>query len=175
VGKSALIVWWLSSVGCASTQLNYNALDLASTVDSLVTNQVLSNLGKFLESPYAIPSQVAITSGTASTNNTVTPGFTSPLNLAATTTNTAATTFAAATSTTITNTKTGNSPNLGATLTASDQWTQTWALAPLTDTDQLRRLRVLYQFGAGYLNEQDLLCNYPIIQNKPATAPPPSP
>lgn len=156
----------VSLLGCASTQLNYNALDLASTVDSLVTKQVLSNLAKFIDSPFSIPSQVSIASGTVTTNNSITPSMTSPLNVAAATTNTLATTMAAATSMTVTNQNTSTRTNMGFTLAATDQWTQTWGLSPLTDPDQLRRLRVLYQFGAGYLTRQELLCNYPIIGKK---------
>src|SRR6266403_5084406 len=55
--------------GCASAQLNYNTVDLASTIDSLLTEQVLSNLAKFIDSPHAIPSQVGIAAGTVKTNN----------------------------------------------------------------------------------------------------------
>jgi hypothetical protein len=164
--RGSTLIYALSLVGCASAQLNYNTLDIASTIDTLVTNQVLSNLAKFIESPHAIPSQVALSAGTVSTNNTVTPSLTAPLNVATTATNTVATTVAAAVSTATTNTATGNRPNVGAALSATDQWTQTWGVSPLTDPDQLRRLRVLYQFGAGLISRADLLCNYPIIQGK---------
>jgi hypothetical protein len=170
--RGSTLIYVLSLVGCASAQLNYNTLDIASTIDSLVTNQVLSNLARFIESPHAIPSQVAISTGTVSTNNTVTPSLTAPLNVATTATNTVATTVAAAVTTATTNTATGNRPNVGASLSATDQWTQTWGVSPLTDPDQLRRLRVLYQFGAGLISETDLLCNYPIIQSKGGGAAP---
>lgn len=160
----------LSLIGCASTQLNYNTLDLASTVDSLVTSQVLANLAKFVESPTAIPSQVAITSGTVTTNNTINPSITDPINAASTATTTLATTIAASPSNALTKTFTGNRTNAGVSLTASDQWTQTWGVSPLTDPDQLRRLRVLYQFGAGYLTREELLCNYPVIQKKDSSS-----
>jgi hypothetical protein len=162
----AAIACGLSLLGCASTQLNYNTQDLASTVDSLVTNQVLSNLSKFLDDKFAIPSQVAITAGTVTTNNSITPSLTTPLNVTAATTDTVARTFAAAISTATTNSSTRTLPNLGLGLSATDQWTQQWGIAPLTDPDQLRRLRVLYQFGANKIDERELLCAYPIIQNK---------
>jgi hypothetical protein len=152
--------------GCASTQLNFNTLDLASTVDSLVISQVLSNLAKFSESPFAIPSQVALASGTVTTNNTITPSITSPLNLGLTATNTLTTMTAATVSKSLANTSTRTQTNATATLNGTDQWTQTWGISPLTDPDQLRRLRVLYQFGAGHMSRQELLCNYPIVGNK---------
>jgi hypothetical protein len=41
-------------------------------------------------------------------------------------------------------------------------------VVPLTDPDQLRRLRVLYQFGTDQGDEQDLRCNYPIPESTPA-------
>lgn len=163
----AIIACALSLLGCASTQLNYNTQDLASTVDTLVTDQVLSNLAKFINSPNAIPSQITILTGTVTTNDVVNPTITSPLNLATAVTNTAANTLGATPSTTLTNAAVKTQSNLGATLLGTDQWTQTWGIAPLIDPDQLRRLRVLYQFGAGQISERDLRCNYPIIQMKP--------
>jgi hypothetical protein len=65
------------------------------------------------------------------------------LNVTAATTDTVARTFAAAISTATTNSSTRTLPNLGLGLSATDQWTQQWGIAPLTDPDQLRRLRVL--------------------------------
>lgn len=159
----------LSLMSCASAQLNYNTLDIASSVDVVVTGQVLSNLAKFITSPHAIPSQVALTSGTVTTNNSITPGLTSPLSISTLATNTIAQTGL---SKTFTNAIANTRGNAGASLNATDQWTQTWGIAPLTDPDQLRRLRILYQFGTDQSDQQDLLCNYPIIQSKPTAAQP---
>jgi hypothetical protein len=72
--------------GCTSGQLDYNTLDLASSSDDLLTAQILSNLSKFRSSPYAIPSQVSIPSGSASTTNTITSNFIGPLGAAGTAT-----------------------------------------------------------------------------------------
>ena len=69
--------------GCAGTQLKYNTLDIASTVTAIHTNQVLENLSRFIDEPYALPSQVDITSGTIQTSNSITPTVTSPLSRAA--------------------------------------------------------------------------------------------
>ena len=55
--------------GCASTQLDFNTLDLASTIDDLVNGQVVYNLGKFAADPHSNPTQVAISSGSVSTTN----------------------------------------------------------------------------------------------------------
>jgi len=160
--------------GCASAQLNYNTVDLASTIDSLLTEQVLSNLAKFIDSPHAIPSQVGIAAGTVTTNNVIQPNVTSPLNIASVATNTIATTFAATTSSVATRTNTRTLNNAGVGLTMTDQWQQNWTIAPVTDSDQLRRLRSLYRFATTNLNRQELLCNYPIVQKKDGTSQAPS-
>jgi hypothetical protein len=130
-----LVCGALFLLGCASTQLNYNTLDLASTVDNLVTSQVLTNLAKFIASPHAIPSQVTITTGTATTNNTISPSINTPANALTTTTSMAALTAAATRSTTVTNVGTNTTPNTGLTVTVTDQWTQTWGMSPITDPD----------------------------------------
>jgi hypothetical protein len=108
-------------VGCASTQLNYNTLDLASTIDVLVINQVLSNLAKFKDSRGAIPSQVALTSGLVATSNSISPSISSPLNLGLTSTGMLATTTAAALSNTVTQTATRTQSNASATRNATSR------------------------------------------------------
>jgi hypothetical protein len=119
--------------GCASTQLNYNTLDLASTTDDLLQKQVMYNIEKFIDSDTAIPAQVVITSGTASTTNSVAPSFTTPLDSVVTT---AAGKVTQAVK---------NPASLS--LNASDTWGQNWGFAPITDTFQMRRLRALYRYA----------------------------
>jgi hypothetical protein len=58
VGLAALAA--ISLAGCASTQLNYNTLDIAGSVSSLYTKQVLSNLSKYIDEPEGLPAQVDI-------------------------------------------------------------------------------------------------------------------
>src|SRR5215471_18271139 len=65
--------------GCASTQLNYNTLDLASSSENLITSQVLDNLARVRSFAYAIPAQVSIPSGSATTTNSVTPTLGGPI------------------------------------------------------------------------------------------------
>jgi len=64
--------------GCASTQLNHNTLDLASTVGDLQTQQVLYNLSLIMDNPGAIPTHVDLTAGSSSTTNSITPTITTP-------------------------------------------------------------------------------------------------
>jgi hypothetical protein len=150
----------LLSAGCASTQLNSNTLDLASSSESLITSQVLYNLKKFGSAPYAIPAQVSIPSGSATTTNAVTPTLGGAIGPSLTTTlaNSAAAPGFFAT------TKTHLNPNSTLSVSVGDQWSQNWTLTPLSDPDQLRRLRALYRFGAGWTNRPKLACEYPVVQ-----------
>jgi hypothetical protein len=166
VPRAVIIICSLALISCASTQLNYNTRDLASTVDTLITDQVLQNLSKFIDSVHAIPSQVAIINGAVTTANSITPTVTAPLNLLSTVANTAATALAAPPTTTITNASTLTRANAGLSVAASDQWSQTWGIVPVTDPEQLRRLRVLYQYGASQIDQRDLQCNYATIVGK---------
>jgi hypothetical protein len=150
----------LAVASCASTQLNYNTLDIASASVDLITSQVLTNLGRFRSSPFAIPSQVSVPSGSATTTNSLTPTFSVPFGAAVTTTlanSAAAPLFNATTHTHLT-------PNGTTGLTAADQWSQNWTVTPLEDPDQLRRLQALYRFGAGLTDAEHLACEYPLVQ-----------
>ncbi len=157
---AALGVACLFVVGCASLQLNHNISELASTSVDLITSQVLTNLVSFRENEFAIPSQVAIPSGSATTTNSITPTVGGPLGVSATTTlaNTAAAPFFNAT------THTRVKPNGTFGVTAADQWSQNYSMTPLQDPGQLLRLRALYRFGAGQTNKRQFLCEYPLVQ-----------
>ncbi|MGD0420946.1 MAG: hypothetical protein ABSA68_15410 [Xanthobacteraceae bacterium] len=158
--EAAIAAASIAIAGCASTQLNYNTLDLASSSQDLLTSQVLFNLGKFRSSPYAIPSQVSIPSGSATTTNSITPTIGGPVGVQSTGTlaNSAVAPAFFAT------TRTNVAPNGTFTASFGDQWSQNWTLTPLEDPDQLRRLRALYQFGAGWSDRKVFGCAYPLVQ-----------
>jgi len=126
-------------LGCASGQLNYNTLDIASSVESLYTRQALDNLSKYIDDPNGIPSQMDILQGTIQTANSITPTLSVPLSQALTNT-----TVRAATS--LTTTHTGVLAGAGATVGASDTWQQNWNVVPLSDANTLRNLRALYRY-----------------------------
>lgn len=65
--------------GCTATQLRYETLNQAGTVESITEKQVFFNLEKFDKNPYAIPSQVTVIAGSASTTDSVSPTFMAPL------------------------------------------------------------------------------------------------
>jgi hypothetical protein len=149
--------------GCASAQVNYNTLDLASTVDGLVTKQVLDNLSKIIDNPLAIPAQVDIAAGSATTINSITPSLSDPYTKAVTTTSTFASAVAAATTNTTTNTTTRASSPQSASLGVSDSWQQNWTIAPITGSGALYR----YQFSG---DKNELKTEYPLIkQTRTAT------
>jgi hypothetical protein len=134
----------LAMPGCASTQLNYNTMELASTVESLQTKQVLSNISKFIDDPDTIPDQVVVSSGSLSTTNSVTPSVSGSLS----TGGSAAGLFTAS------KTLLKSFTNAG-----TDQWTQSWSIAPISDGDDLRRLSALYRYVT--TNKNSALDDYP--------------
>jgi hypothetical protein len=138
--------------GCVSDQLNYNTLDLAATVDSLMTRQVLLNLSRFIDDPTTLPSQITLAAGTASTTASFLPAAAGiPLANSTTTTTTAAAT--------VTRASAVSTGAAALTLGGSDSWTQNWTLDPVNDPEQLRRLRFLYRYAVRDPNLMSLLAN----------------
>jgi len=129
----ALVTFALLATGCASEQLDYNTVDIASTIGDIYTQQALNNLSKTIDFRYSIPSEADIAAGTIQTSNSITPTLTFPLSnsfmkaAGATTTKT----FAIA----------GSSLGIG----ASDAWQQNWTVSPVTDSNALRNLQALYR------------------------------
>lgn len=149
--------------GCASSQLNYNTLDLASTTDSLLTRQILYNFSNFIDSAVAVPAQMVISSGTATTSNSVSPTISAPLNAGLTTTSTMLRAAAPTTTNTVTSQTASNT--LG--VSASDAWNQSWAYAPVTDPDRLKRLQALYRYAVDWSDrttgEATFVRNFPLV------------
>lgn len=168
--------------GCASTQLNYNTADLASSLGSLQKRQIFYNLAQALEDPEFVPSQVTISIGTAQTANAVNPSISIPLGSS----------FSSASrvtdavrnpSTQLTGTLTTAAPGIGVGLV--DSWNQSWTMVPANGSNQLRRLRALYQYATGTLPHQDparelteeeaeksFLCEYPLQALSIPSSPP---
>lgn len=80
-------------------------------------------------------------------------------------------------------TKTNQLAGEGLTLGANNQWTQNYTITPVTDPDQLRRLRILFQYATrslpevnyakpGAQTEADKVfeASYPIIEASPSSA-----
>ena len=82
----AIIVSLVALSGCTATQLRYQTLNQAGTVESITEKQIFFNLEQFDKNPYAFPSQVTVIAGSASTTNSVSPTFMTPLGMATTVT-----------------------------------------------------------------------------------------
>lgn len=178
-----LVSWSLQLIallllgGCASTQLNYNTLDLAASADHLLTAQVLKNLANFIGNSAAIPAQVVINGGTATTANTISPSVSDPFSKAVT----AGTTIVTGATGALTSTTNSISAVRGAataTISGSNVATQNWAYDPVSDPDQLRRLYALYRFavsGNDKLSAQATLAlDYPLAYRSSGGAAAPS-
>ena len=124
--------------GCASTQLNYNTLDISNTVGDLYTRQTLANLSRYIDDPMALPSQLDLLQGTIQTSNSVTPTVTAPFTASIVN----GLSRASAVGTT---THTATIAGSGISLCASDTWQQNWNVVPMSDQNTLRNLRALYR------------------------------
>ena len=162
----------LLSAACASTQLNSNTTDLASSLSSLAKTQILYNLAQAITDPEFVPSQVTISVGTAQTANSVSPSVSVPLGPSFAVTN-RMTTGGGRGGNQLSNISTNAAPGLG--IQVTDAWNQSWTMVPANSANQLRRLRTLYQFATGTLArrepakeltekeaERQFLCDYAI-------------
>ncbi len=129
--------------GCASSQLNYNTLDLASSVGDIQTQQVLYNLSLILDDPAAIPTHVDLSAGTASTSNSIGPNISSPIP------ETIAQVTAGGTGTGNVLQNTFARTGVTASVSGQNLYSQSWNYTPVTDGDELRRLRALYKYALG--------------------------
>jgi len=156
---------------CASTQLNYNTADLASSLNSLTKKQIFFNLAQALVDPEFVPSQVTISIGVAQTANSITPSISVPL--APPVATTSRFTTAARPSAQFGTQLLPTSPTLGVQVT--DAWNQSWTMVPANGASQLARLRALYQYATGTMPRRDgttdltqeeaenqFLCEYPL-------------
>ena len=158
---------------CSTPLLNNHTLDLASTVDDVMVRQVVFNLAKTAQNDYALPSQVQIPQGQVTARTSVTPTVTVPVDNAVTSTSQLASQLVLATHA-LTNTGTTistaqrNVTSTGVSGVVEDM--ENWNVNPVQDPEQLRRLQLLYEYGAGRIRAQDLLCYYPVPELSEDTA-----
>jgi hypothetical protein len=144
----------LAISGCASTQVNYNTLDIASTYDTLITKQIVFNIFKALENRFGVPAYVKVTAQSAGSTDGVNPTLAIPFSPQTTLTQTAASLVTG---------KSLQTAARGLSLQVQAQWNQTYTLSPVDDPDQLRRLRSIYQYVTGQLTKRQFESDYPII------------
>jgi hypothetical protein len=134
IGRRApIIASFILLAGCAGTQLKNNTIDIASTVTAIHTAQVLDNLGRFIDEPYALPSQIDIQSGIIQTSDTITPTVTTPLSRSSTRGAGGALTGLA-------------TAGAGFTMTGTDGWLQSWTVTPISDSAALTNIMELYHY-----------------------------
>jgi hypothetical protein len=149
VTASALLL-----LSCATPLLNSNVLDVATTVDDLATRQVVFNLARTKESRFALPAQVQILSGQVSAGSSITPGISAPLNSSL---------MNSITQGAITTTSRGSTlSNTGVTVGGAVGTQDSYSINFVQEPEQLRRLRLLYQYGAHQISAKDVICQYPI-------------
>jgi hypothetical protein len=150
-------------LSCSTALVTENTLDVATTTDDLYTRQIIFNLVKIKQNQYALPSQVQIPSGYVTATTTINPAVSAPLAPMIATTIGSSNTSAAITDSTAV-TRPAVAPSLSGTATNNDNWNTTF----LQDPQQLRRLRLLYQYGAEQIGSEDLLCRYPVPEKPQA-------
>lgn len=124
--------------GCVGTQLKLTTSSLIPTLRSIEKEQILDNLGRFLDDTSAVPVQVCITGGGVQVANQVQPAFKFPFH------------------------------GLGseADLQFQGQLTENWSLSPVCDADDLRRLRALYRHAVGAITYETFKDEYPPVAEK---------
>jgi hypothetical protein len=152
-GVTALALLLLS---CATPLVNSNLLDVAETVDDLATRQVVFNLARTKQSKFALPAQVQILSGQVGASSSVSPGISGPLSASLLSSIGQGGGAPTSTSHSI------NVPNVGAALGATAGTQDSYSINFVQEPEQLRRLRLLYQYGAHEISAKDLLCQYPV-------------
>jgi hypothetical protein len=154
--------------GCASTQINYNTLDIARYYESLWTKQVTANLISAFNNPDGLPSFVKVTAATTTTQNSVTPTFTFPISPTVTGVSQLSQTAAS----TLLGSKTSATAGKGLGIAAVDQWNSTYTVTPVIDQDQMYRLSALYKFVTRQMYLEDFEASYPLIETSDSAASP---
>jgi hypothetical protein len=135
----------LSMTGCVEQQLKVSTDTMVPTLRHIQEAQVLDNLGKFLSDGDAVPIQVCISGGGVQAANQIQPSFTWPFH--------------------------GWTMNQ-ASLQLQGQWTENWSLAPVCDSDDMRRLRALYRYAVGVIDIDGLKNEYPRVLQKDSSGNP---
>lgn len=160
--KATAVACAMGLFGCASTELNYNTLDIASASDTLLTRQTLFNLANFLDSEVALPAQIVISTGTETTADTANLSATSPLTNAVTRTAQAVNTISSSPSLAVTNLTTGVTAGAGISGGAQAVRTQNYSFQLITDPNEMWRLKALYRFIVDG-NEKKFVESYPLL------------
>ena len=121
--------------GCAAFQVRHDTLQMVDDVSHIREQQVLRNIGAAINDHDMVPSEILLGAGQATVSTSVSGGLKLPeLNFSR-------------------NTKEFDPA-------VSDNWTAQWQVAPVTNADDLRRLRDLYVLIASTNEQYDMLEAY---------------
>ena len=140
---------------CASTEVNYNTLDIAGTYDTILTKQVVFNILKTYNDRFSVPAYARVATQTSQTQDSANPTFTTPFNAQSTIMQTAASVVSG---------KAFQTAGSGISLQIQASRQQNYTLSPVVDPDQLRRLRTIYQYVTGKISDYQFEADYPIIE-----------
>jgi hypothetical protein len=136
MGKAYVVVAGICLASCAGPLLNEYTEYLGPRVGSLEERQVLQNLARFVDNPWAIPGHVELSNGTIQATNMLGVNLKYPFSQAVTTSSVSA---AVTTARTV-----GSELDLNP---AQTQDQESYTIVPVTDPDDLRRLRAIYHYA----------------------------
>ena len=116
----ALVGVALCFSACTSWALHRSTASVASSVGTIIEEQVVENLDRFYDAPYSIPSQVVLSQGVVQVQNQLTSALKLPYTLTQ---------------------KSSKEGDLGANM----QWQEAWTIVPVTDSEDIYRLQYLYR------------------------------
>lgn len=116
--------------GCSTQQLVDNAVAVSVTVSDILDLQIIDNLEKYRTAAYAIPSHIALDTGTLSVANQLNPGFK----------------FVHGATSTTTVHPISREWDFG----YQRSWNIGWSVVPVTDQNDLARLRWVYRCAIYY-------------------------
>ena len=149
--------------GCAGPFLNGYTDYLGPTIGTIEEKQVLQNLGNYLNNPWAIPGHVELANGQIQATNQLGINLKYPYSQV--------TGASTATNILTTSTTRGSEVDLNP---AQTQDQESYNLLPVTDPDDLRRLRAIYHYAI-CPNRDDFLRDWEIADQfifQPPPAPP---
>ncbi len=116
--KSTVLIIVLLSAGCAPFQATQNAEELIATIADVRETQVVYNIGRAIDDPEMVPSQVVMSQGSAQASTSLTPTLSWAAHFV---------------------------KSLSASLGVFS-WTSSWTLTPVVDAGDLQNLRAVYSF-----------------------------
>jgi len=128
----------LMLASCTDAQLSQNTIAAARHVESIYKEQVLANLGRFIDDPDSVPSFADIASGSVQTGGNATISIGIPYGNQVTETVSGGSASAAISQIQL--------PSKVITPGLTDSWQQSWTVSPITDSNTLRRIRALFVY-----------------------------